>query len=83
MGVPWFPCRKLAREHGGVALSSHYALYADLGARLMAVLGQFAPRQAIYSIDECFLDLAEPAGSEPTPLVRPSAGGRGGRWGCR
>jgi DNA polymerase V len=58
MGAPWFQCRALARRHGIVALSSNYALYGDLSARLMAVLGQFAPRQEIYSIDECFLDLA-------------------------
>jgi len=58
MGAPWFQCQELARRHGVVALSSNYALYGDLSARLMAVLGQFAPRQEIYSIDECFLDLA-------------------------
>ena len=66
MGAPWFQCRDLARHHGVVALSSNYPLYADLSARLMAVLGQFSSRQAIYSIDECFLDLAGVAGSEPT-----------------
>lgn len=66
MGAPWFQCRDLARQHGVVALSSNYALYGDMSARLMAVLGQFAPRQAIYSIDECFLDLAGVAGSAPT-----------------
>lgn len=58
MGVPWFQCRDLARRHGIIARSSNYALYADLSARLMAVLSQFSPRQAIYSIDECFLDLS-------------------------
>ncbi len=57
MGTPWFQCRELARRHEVVALSSNYPLYADLSARLMAVLGQFSPRQEIYSIDECFLDL--------------------------
>ncbi|MDS4019698.1 MAG: DNA polymerase V subunit UmuC, partial [Candidatus Competibacter sp.] len=57
MGAPWFQCRDRARRHGVVALSSNYALYADLSARLMAVLGQFSPRQEIDSIDECFLDL--------------------------
>ena len=47
-------------------MSSHYALYADLSARLMAVLAAFAPRQMIYSIDECFLDLSGGAGLDPT-----------------
>jgi DNA polymerase V len=58
IGAPWFRCRELARRHGVVARSSNYALYGDLSARLMAVLGQFSPRQEVYSIDECFLDLA-------------------------
>ena len=65
-GAPWFECRDLARQHGVVALSSNYPLYADLSARLMAVLGRFAPRQAIYSIDECFLDLSGGEGLDPT-----------------
>ncbi len=58
MGVPWFQCRELAQQHGVIALSSNYPLYADLSARLMALLGHFSPRQEIYSIDECFLDLS-------------------------
>ena len=57
MGAPWFQCRAVAQQHGVIALSSNYALYADLSARLMTVLADFAPHQEIYSIDECFLDL--------------------------
>lgn len=57
MGTPWFQMRDLARKHGIVALSSNYALYADMSNRMMAVLGQFSPDQEIYSIDECFLGL--------------------------
>ena len=58
MGAPWFLWRDRVRRHRIVALSSNYALYADLSARLMAVLGSFSPRQEVYSIDECFLDVA-------------------------
>jgi len=54
MGVPWFQARTLAKRHGIIALSSNYALYADMSNRMMTILGQFAP-QEIYSIDECFL----------------------------
>lgn len=57
MGTPWFQMKDLARKHGIVALSSNYALYADMSNRMMAVLGQFSPDQEIYSIDECFLGL--------------------------
>lgn len=57
MGTPWFQMRELAERHGIVALSSNYALYADMSNRMMSILGQFSPEQEIYSIDECFLGL--------------------------
>ena len=57
MGTPWFQMKDLAREHGIIALSSNYALYADMSNRMMAVLAQYSPDQEIYSIDECFLGL--------------------------
>ncbi len=57
MGTPWFKLRDLARKHGIVALSSNYALYADMSNRMMAVLSQYSPDQEVYSIDECFLGL--------------------------
>jgi DNA polymerase V len=57
MGAPWFQIEKEARRHGIVAYSSNYALYGDMSARVMHILGRFSPRQEIYSIDECFLGL--------------------------
>jgi DNA polymerase V len=57
MGTPWFQMRELARQHGILARSSNYALYADMSSRMMSVLGRHSPQQEIYSIDECFLDL--------------------------
>jgi DNA polymerase V len=57
MGAPWFKVRDLARQHGIIARSSNYTLYADMSQRMHSVIGQFAPEQEIYSIDETFLDL--------------------------
>ena len=57
MGSPWFQMRHLAKQHGIVALSSNYALYADMSNRMMNVLSTFSPIQEVYSIDECFLEL--------------------------
>lgn len=57
MGEPWFKMKDLARQHGIIAFSSNYALYADMSNRVMSLLAQFSPVQEIYSIDECFLDL--------------------------
>lgn len=58
MGAPWFKCKDLAKQHGIVALSSNYALYADMSNRVMQILRGFSPDQEVYSIDECFLDLS-------------------------
>ena len=57
MGVPFFQAKHLIQSHGLIWFSSNYTLYGDMSARMMALLASFAPRQEIYSIDECFLDL--------------------------
>ncbi len=57
MAQPWFECKALAEEHGILALSSNYALYADLSNRVMSILSTYSPRHEVYSIDECFVDL--------------------------
>ena len=57
MGQPWFECQALVRQHGLVAMSSNYALYADMSNRVMHILSDFSPRHEVYSIDECFVDL--------------------------
>lgn len=56
MGAPWFQIRHL-QQRGLVALSANFGLYGDLSRRMMNVIGQFAPVQEVYSIDESFLDL--------------------------
>ena len=58
MGAPWFKMKDLAKQHGIVALSSNYALYADMSNRVMNILRMFSPDQEVYSIDESFLNLA-------------------------
>jgi DNA polymerase V len=58
MGAPYFQIESLARRQGITVFSSNYALYGDMSRRVMQVLGRFAPAQEVYSIDECFLDLA-------------------------
>lgn len=67
MGAPWFKYKELAKQHGIIAFSSNYALYADMSNRVMSLLRQFSPVQEIYSIDESFLDLT---GFERRDLVQ-------------
>jgi len=57
MGQPWFECKELAEEHGILAMSSNYALYADMSNRVMTILSDFSPQCEVYSIDENFVDL--------------------------
>ena len=57
MDAPWFKFKDLAKQHGIIAMSSNYALYADMSNRVMSILREFSPDQEVYSIDESFLDL--------------------------
>lgn len=84
MGAPWHQQAALARQHNVIALSSNYALYADMSNRFMRTLARFSPLQEVYSIDECFLDLgcfkevaageAERQAREITRLLRQQVG---------
>lgn len=56
MGDPLFKNERFFRENGVHIFSSNYALYGDMSQRMMSILGEMAPGQEIYSIDESFLD---------------------------
>lgn len=58
MAQPWFQVRHLEREAGLIALSANFELYGDMSSRMMSLVGEYAPRQEVYSIDESFLDFA-------------------------
>jgi DNA polymerase V len=58
MAKPWFKLEAGLRGQGVAVFSSNYALYGDLSRRVMQVLAGFCPALEVYSIDECFLDLA-------------------------
>ena len=58
MGAAYFKIEKNLKRMGVAVFSSNYALYGDLSRRVMQVLATFAPAMEVYSIDECFLDLA-------------------------
>lgn len=77
MGQPWFECQPLAESHGILALSSNYALYADMSNRVMNILRDFSPQCEVYSIDECFVDLT---GSPRLRELSYAMRERVGRW---
>ena len=58
MGDPLFKVRDLLEHEGVAVFSSNYTLYGDMSRRVMSLLSRYTPRQDIYSIDECFLNLS-------------------------
>ncbi|MBB3212671.1 DNA polymerase V [Herbaspirillum sp. Sphag1AN] len=65
MAAPWFMLQDLAQQHGIIALSSNYTLYADMSNRVMTILRTYSPHVEVYSIDESFLDLSGMASQWP------------------
>lgn len=58
MAEPWPYIRQRLGDAGVVALSANFVLYGDMSNRMMAIAAGLGPSQEIYSIDECFVDLA-------------------------
>lgn len=57
MAAPLFKNARFFRDNGVHVFSSNYELYGDMSARMMAILGEMAAGQEVYSIDESFLDV--------------------------
>lgn len=58
MAEPWHLIRAKLPDAGVVALSANFTLYGDMSNRMMSLAAGLGPAQEIYSIDECFVDLA-------------------------
>jgi len=57
MGAPYFKFKDQLENMGAIIVSSNYALYGDMSARVMDTLAQYTPDMEIYSIDEAWLDM--------------------------
>ncbi len=69
MAAPLFKVRRLCKANGVRVLSSNYALYGDMSARIMSLLREYAPQIEIYSIDEAFIDLTQHVGLQSSEKV--------------
>jgi DNA polymerase V len=69
MGVPLFQVQHLVDQHHIQLFSSNYSYYADMSARVMAVLESFAPNLEVYSIDEAFLDFTDLYSCSQDPIA--------------
>lgn len=59
MGAPAFKNEGFFKEHGVAVLSSNYALYGDMSARVMETMRNQVAGMEVYSIDEAFLSLED------------------------
>lgn len=57
MGQPFFECKHKIIQYDVAVYSSNFALYGDISARVMSVIGQLCAHVEIYSIDEAFVQL--------------------------
>ncbi|MEQ1529212.1 MAG: translesion error-prone DNA polymerase V subunit UmuC [Methylococcales bacterium] len=55
MGEPWFQVKERFEPGEVIALSSNYALYADMSNRVVNIISRFSPDYEVYSVDEQFL----------------------------
>lgn len=58
MGEPLFKFKRRSQAQQVHVRSANFALYGDMSRRVMSLLADAVPRQEVYSIDECFLDLS-------------------------
>jgi DNA polymerase V len=58
MGAPAFEYQYVFERQQVAVFSANFELYGDMSRRVMTMLSDYSPRQEIYSIDECFLDLS-------------------------
>ena len=63
MGAPGFQLRRNLAQSGLILKSSNYELYGDISRRMIAALGEFAPEVEQYSIDEAFIHVTPPSGT--------------------
>ena len=64
MGTPFHELRPLLDKHGIILRSSNYELYGDISRRVIAVLNEFTPEIEQYSIDEAFIHVNRPSGTD-------------------
>lgn len=78
MGAPLFKVKHILDKANAAVLSSNYALYGDMSARVMTIIAEQSESIEIYSIDEAFVNLcgmadrsdAERVGQVAVNLVR-------------
>lgn len=58
MGAAAYQYQYIFERDKITVFSANFVLYGDMSHRVMSILSEYSPEQEIYSIDECFLNLA-------------------------
>ncbi|WP_346690377.1 hypothetical protein [uncultured Cloacibacillus sp.] len=58
MGAPYFQYRSMLAYNGVAIRSANHKLYNEISSQVMSVIKRYSDAQEIYSIDECFINLA-------------------------
>jgi DNA polymerase V len=58
MGQPLFQLTDVIKSHDVQVRSANFTLYGDMSHRIMTIIAELTPKIEIYSIDECFIDVA-------------------------
>jgi DNA polymerase V len=58
MGQPLFQLTDIIKRYDVQVRSTNFALYGDMSNRMMSIIAELTPKIEIYSIDECFVDVA-------------------------
>jgi DNA polymerase V len=58
MGQPLYQLTDVIQSHDVQVRSANFTLYGDMSHRIMTIIAELTPKIEIYSIDECFADVA-------------------------
>jgi DNA polymerase V len=58
MGQPLYQLADVIKSHDVRVRSANFTLYGDMSHRMMTIIAELTPKIEIYSIDECFVDVA-------------------------
>ncbi|NLB68464.1 MAG: Y-family DNA polymerase [Lentisphaerae bacterium] len=70
MGTPYFKLKSGRSTNDMVFKSSNYELYGDMSRRMLQVLNEFTPIVNPYSIDEAFIEISLPKGTDYKEYAR-------------
>lgn len=70
MGIPYFKVKEMLAYYGVTVRSASHGLYRDISSEVMSIIREYTDLQEIYSIDECFFNMAIHSIADPQEYCR-------------